>query len=40
MLLYYLFREKNILPGDFYRLPPGERLMITAFCQMEIEQRC
>lgn len=39
MLLYYLFREKNIAPGDFYRMPPGERLLLTAFCQKELEHK-
>ena len=39
MLLYFLFREKNITPGEFYQKPPGERLLLTAFCQKEIEDR-
>ncbi len=37
MLLYHLYRHKNITPGDFYRMPPGERLLLTAFCQQELE---
>ena len=39
MLLYFLFREKNITPGEFYQKSPGERLLLTAFCQKELEGR-
>ncbi len=35
--MYFLFLEKNITPGEFYRMPPGERLLLTAFCQKEPE---
>ena len=37
MLLYFLFWKKNITPGEFYRMPPGERLLLTAFYQKELE---
>ena len=39
MLLYFLFREKNITLGEFYQKSPGERLLLTAFCQKELEGR-
>lgn len=38
-LLYYLFAEKNVLPGDFYKRPPGERLIVAAFFEREMEGR-
>lgn len=31
--MYYLFREKNVMPGHFYRMPPGEKQLIRAFCE-------
>lgn len=31
MLAYLLFRDKGITPGEFYRMPPGEKLILTAF---------
>ena len=36
-LLFYLFRRKNILPGQFYRMTPGERLILAALAEAEIE---
>ena len=34
-LLYCLFRDHNLLPGDYYRLPEGERIIIRAFYEKE-----
>ncbi len=28
-------REKNVMPGHFYRMPPGEKQLIGAFCEQE-----
>lgn len=36
-LLFYLFRRKNILPEQFYRMSPGERLILAALAEAEIE---
>ncbi|MFQ9792971.1 MAG: hypothetical protein ACLRX7_06850 [Acutalibacteraceae bacterium] len=33
-LMYYLL-EKNVMPGHFYRMPPGEKQLIRAFCEQE-----
>ena len=38
-VLFYLFRNKNILPGDFYRLPAGDKAVIMAMIEKEIELR-
>jgi hypothetical protein len=31
MLTYFLFKDKGITPGEFYKMPIGEKLLITAF---------
>ena len=36
-ILFYLFSQKNILPGDFYRLPAGDKAVIMALVEKEIE---
>jgi len=38
MFLYYLFEAKNILPGRFYDMPSGEKLLIRAFVECELER--
>lgn len=35
--MYYLFREKNIMPMDFYNMGPGERRVIHGFIMQEQE---
>lgn len=30
--MYYLYRTKNITPGDFYKMSPGEKIYITGIC--------
>ena len=37
--MYYLFKEKNIMPGSYYNLPPGEKVLIRAFFEIDIETR-
>lgn len=37
MLLFYLFSRHNMAPGKFYALQPGERMLINAFCEHEID---
>lgn len=29
--MYFLFVRHHILPGDFYRLPAGDKVVIRAF---------
>lgn len=38
-VLFYLFHHKNILPGDFYRLPAGDKVVILALIEKEIEMK-
>lgn len=38
-VLFYLFTTKNILPGDFYRLPAGDKAVILALIEKEIEMK-
>ena len=33
--MYYLYREKNIMPGDYYKMSPGEKIMIRAFFEKD-----
>lgn len=30
-LLYYLFRDWKMMPGDYYSRPAGEKMIIRAF---------
>ena len=39
MLLFYLFVRHNMAPGQFYALPAGERLLINAFLDHEMDIR-
>jgi len=34
-LLYYLFQMHNMTPEEFYKLTPGERVPVNAFCEKE-----
>ncbi len=38
-LLYFLFDEKNTLPGTYYNLPEGEKVVIRALFEYTMEQR-
>ena len=38
-LMYYLFREHHILPGQYYLLPEGEKVLIRAFFSHDMEVR-
>jgi len=38
-LMFWLFREHHVLPGTYYRLPEGEKLLIRAFFTHEMEVR-
>ncbi|MGG4046500.1 hypothetical protein [Paenibacillus favisporus] len=37
-MLYHLWARHHLRPGEFWRLPRGERLLLLAFSQKEIEQ--
>lgn len=37
--MYYLFMEKNLLPGDYYNLKEGEKMVVRAFYEFTMEQR-
>lgn len=37
--MYYLFIEKNILPGSYYALPPGDKVVVRAFFEKDMETR-
>ena len=36
-LLFYLFKEHSITPDRFLRMREGERVLVSAFCEHEIE---
>ena len=36
-LMYYLFKNKNVMPGAYYKMPAGERLLAMAFFHREID---
>ena len=38
-LMYYLFRDHNITPGQYYAMPAGEKLLIQAFASEILERR-
>ena len=38
-LMYYLFREHSITPGQYYAMPAGEKLLIQAFASEILERR-
>ena len=33
--MYWLFRVKGWAPGDYYRMPPGERDLVLALASYE-----
>lgn len=37
--MYLLFREKNIMPLDYYTRPFGEKLIIRNFLEYELKER-
>ncbi|WP_269206323.1 hypothetical protein [Clostridium botulinum] len=37
--MYYLFKHKNILPSDFYLIKHGEKKILHAFVNQEIDDR-
>ncbi len=37
--MYYLFLEKNMMPGSYYSLPAGEKAVIRAFFEKDMERR-
>jgi len=37
--MYYLFVEHHILPGSYYNLPEGDKVVIRAFFEYDIEHR-
>ena len=37
--MYYLFKVHNILPGQYYELPAGEKAILRAFFEKDMEVR-
>lgn len=33
--MYLLFRQHHVLPSDYVKLPPGEKLVLQAFVMKE-----
>ncbi len=36
-MLFYLFTKHHILPGNYYNLSEGEKVIIRAFFEKEME---
>ena len=36
---YVLFRLHNVMPSDFYEMPYGEKAIVMAFLDYELEQK-
>lgn len=37
--MLYLFREHNILPGTYYQMPTGEKILLRVFVDEIIRRR-
>lgn len=37
--MYYLFKDKNMLPHQYYNLNEGEKMILAAFFEFDMEQR-
>lgn len=37
--MYYLFKEHHLLPGQYDALPAGEKAILRAFFQKDMEVR-
>jgi len=37
-LMYYLFLKHSILPGSYYNMPEGEKVVIRAFFEKYMEE--
>lgn len=38
-LIYYLFKEHHIMPGSYYNLPAGEKVVLRAFFEKDMDAR-
>lgn len=38
-MMYMLFREKNMMPSQFYFATPAEKRIVKVFFQQEVEDR-
>jgi len=38
-MMYYLFVEHHVLPGDYYRLPAGDKVVLKAFFETDMEKQ-
>lgn len=38
-MMYYYWKEKGIRPSVFYSMPIGERMIVQAFYQNEVEEK-
>ncbi|MCP3808732.1 MULTISPECIES: hypothetical protein [Paenibacillus] len=36
-MLYHLWVRHHLRPGDFWRLPRGERMLLLAFAEQEMD---
>ncbi|MDF2844797.1 MAG: hypothetical protein K0R00_3223 [Herbinix sp.] len=37
--MYYLLTEHHVLPGSYYNLPEGEKVVLRAFFELILEAR-
>lgn len=37
--MYYLFLEHDLLPGDYFKLPAGEKVVLRAFFEKDMDLR-
>lgn len=37
--MYLLFRYKNVMPMEFYRMGRGEKIVARSFMKREVEER-
>lgn len=37
--MYYLFQKHHMLPGEYYRLPAGDKVVLRAFFLKDMESR-
>lgn len=35
--MYHLYQFHHMMPGEFYKLGTGEKIILKAFCEKEIE---
>lgn len=38
-MMYYYWKTKGIRPSEFYNMPYGEKIVIKAFYELEIDEK-